>query len=381
MAQRFRTDFKDEIVQGGTKLWNAVSETGTKLVEKFRMERANGNTQEGSNFGAKEANAIHTFLNGLLDGTETVSKASKANDVANVLNKLLVGSKDNPNRSIEFYSGDGTYYQLHSNGGKFWIHKFNASGNVLRFGLEIDADGICTVDKAIMSDDTKKMSALGYGDALPFSDNALNIDLSGTRNGKLERVNSYSETTKNCPLNNFIGTKVQYVISIQCASVVLYEIYPVSGRIWRNDYNTTWQGWKNVSDGGNANTVDGFGFNNKSATGTPTYVPGWGGGSTPANMDMYKPSAWTVGNANLLMGAKLLCQTYVINLAGQTTKVISYPSDFKTIISVMAVNSNCYANYSYVQSYSTNSDGLHLRFNEVNGNNLQVNIWWYYIPK
>lgn len=134
------------------------------------------------------------------------------------------------------------------------------------------------------------------------------------------------------------------------------------------------------ANGGNADTVDGFGFNNRSANGTPNYVPGWAGG-TPTNMDMFSPKNWSVNNANLLAGAKLYCQTLVINLAEQSTKIISYPSDRKTMISVMAVNSNCEANYSYVQSYAMKSDGLHLRFNEANGNNLQVNIWWYYIPK
>lgn len=75
MAQRFRTDLKDEIVQGGIKFWRAVTATGSILLKDFKMERTNANTQEGSAFGAKEANAIHAFLNGLLEGTETVKNA------------------------------------------------------------------------------------------------------------------------------------------------------------------------------------------------------------------------------------------------------------------------------------------------------------------
>lgn len=61
---------------------------------------------------------------------------------------MNIGSASNPNRPINFFSSDGTYYQLHSNGGAFWIHKFNASNQVIALPLYIDGNGNATVQYA-----------------------------------------------------------------------------------------------------------------------------------------------------------------------------------------------------------------------------------------
>lgn len=59
----FKTDYKDEIPTGGTRLYNIVTEDGTIVQSNVKLVRANTNEQEGDAFGAKEVNDIHSNLN------------------------------------------------------------------------------------------------------------------------------------------------------------------------------------------------------------------------------------------------------------------------------------------------------------------------------
>ena len=45
-----------------------------------------------------------------------------------------------------------------------------------------------------------------------------------------------------------------YSSSLTHAVVVLWEVYPVPGRLWVNTYNSTWRGWKSVTLGGELNS-------------------------------------------------------------------------------------------------------------------------------
>lgn len=51
----------------------------------------------------------------------------------------------------------------------------------------------------------------------------------------------------------------QFTSSLTHATVVLYEVYPVAGRIWINTYNTSWGGWKEYrpTDGGSMGLYSG----------------------------------------------------------------------------------------------------------------------------
>ena len=59
----FKTDYKDEIPTGGTRLYNIVTEDGSIVQSNVKLVRANTNEQEGDAFGAKEVNDIHSNLN------------------------------------------------------------------------------------------------------------------------------------------------------------------------------------------------------------------------------------------------------------------------------------------------------------------------------
>ncbi|MBP5170326.1 MAG: hypothetical protein ILP14_14180 [Oscillospiraceae bacterium] len=41
---------------------------------------------------------------------------------------------------------------------------------------------------------------------------------------------------------------MQYETSLTHGMVVLYEVYPISRRIWINSYNTSWSGWKAITE-------------------------------------------------------------------------------------------------------------------------------------
>lgn len=86
---RFKTDFKDEIPIGELRLYDMIDQNGAYIGKGVKLVRSNGNTQDGDKFGAKEVNAIHKFLNNLLNGNETVAHATEADGVSwdGVLNK------------------------------------------------------------------------------------------------------------------------------------------------------------------------------------------------------------------------------------------------------------------------------------------------------
>lgn len=79
---RFKTDFKDEIPIGELRLYDMIDQNGGYIGKGVKLVRSNGNTQDGDKFGAKEVNAIHNFLNDLLNGNETVAHATEADEVS-----------------------------------------------------------------------------------------------------------------------------------------------------------------------------------------------------------------------------------------------------------------------------------------------------------
>lgn len=59
----FKTDYKDEIPEGGTALYNLVDQEGGVVQENIKIERSNENEQEGDLFGAAQLNQICEALN------------------------------------------------------------------------------------------------------------------------------------------------------------------------------------------------------------------------------------------------------------------------------------------------------------------------------
>lgn len=59
----FKTDYKDEIPEGGTALYNLVDQEGGVVQENIKIERSNENEQEGDLFGALQLNEICEALN------------------------------------------------------------------------------------------------------------------------------------------------------------------------------------------------------------------------------------------------------------------------------------------------------------------------------
>ena len=59
----FKTDYKDEIPQNGTALYNLVDQEGGVVQENIKIERSNENEQEGDLFGALQLNEICEALN------------------------------------------------------------------------------------------------------------------------------------------------------------------------------------------------------------------------------------------------------------------------------------------------------------------------------
>lgn len=60
---KFKTDYKDEIPEGGTALYNLVDQEGGVVQENIKIERSNENEQEGDLFGALQLNEICEALN------------------------------------------------------------------------------------------------------------------------------------------------------------------------------------------------------------------------------------------------------------------------------------------------------------------------------
>lgn len=92
---------------------------------------------------AEEGERLQKQIDQILSGEKTVKKA----EYASKTERLSVGSKDNPDKTIAFYCADGTYYRLHASNGGFYIRKCNADGTTIKTVLTV-ADGISTVDNA-----------------------------------------------------------------------------------------------------------------------------------------------------------------------------------------------------------------------------------------
>lgn len=82
----------------------------------------------------------------------------------------------------------------------------------------------------------------------------LSIGLTnGVGNGKIELINNYNDQgdATNLPIPQMIAIKQQYIASSTMGMVRLYELWPVRGRVWQNEYNGSassnrWAGWKLV---------------------------------------------------------------------------------------------------------------------------------------
>lgn len=120
---------------------------------------------------------------------------------------------------------------------------------------------ICSADNGNAS----TIGGVGISDIVQKSDsgllkfpvknnNGLNIGLTnGVGNGKIELVNNYSDVgdASNLPISQMIAIKLQYIASSTVGMVRLYELWPVRGRVWQNEYNggassDKWNGWKLV---------------------------------------------------------------------------------------------------------------------------------------
>jgi len=127
---------QQDLTQGGTHrqvpLWRIRYEgTLIKAIERY----------------APQINTIHilsNFINDIFSGEKTVKKA----EYASKTERLSVGSKDNPDKTIAFYCADGTYYRLHASNGGFYIRKCNADGTTSKTVLSVNADGTTSLDNA-----------------------------------------------------------------------------------------------------------------------------------------------------------------------------------------------------------------------------------------
>ncbi|MDC6270656.1 hypothetical protein NMU03_00635 [Allocoprobacillus halotolerans] len=110
------------------------------------------------------------------------------------------------------------------------------------------------------SDNSKKLGNINASEYLTkdttgilkypiVSNDGLQVDLTGARNGRLEYINTYNnpDGATNLPIAEMVVLKTPYVISSTIAYVVLYEIYPVRGRMWICAYNQSWTNWKLIA--------------------------------------------------------------------------------------------------------------------------------------
>lgn len=120
-------------------------------------------------------------------------------------------------------------------------------------------DWICSADGGNAStiggvgiSDIVQKSASGLLKTPTKNADGLNLGLNGSGNGKIELINNYSSQgdATNLPIPQMIAIKVQYIASSTMGMVRLYELWPVRGRIWQNEYNggasPQWDGWKLV---------------------------------------------------------------------------------------------------------------------------------------
>lgn len=141
---KFKDNYKDEIPVGEVRLYDMIDENNAYVGKGVKLVRSNGNVQDGDQFGSLQANQIFSFLNGLVSGSEKVKEA----EYASKTDRLSVGSKDNPDRTIAFYNADGSYFRAYVQDGSFHICKSNPDGTTLRKAFSISSTGISTADQA-----------------------------------------------------------------------------------------------------------------------------------------------------------------------------------------------------------------------------------------
>lgn len=116
-----------------------------------------------------------------------------------------------------------------------------------------DGGNASTVGEVGISDIVQK-SISGLLNFPVKNNNGLNIGLTnGVGNGKIELINNYNDQgdATNLPIPQMIAIKQQYIASSAMGMVRLYELWPVRGRVWQNEYNGSassnqWMGWKLV---------------------------------------------------------------------------------------------------------------------------------------
>lgn len=157
-------------------------------------------------------------------------------DYNNLINKPT--SMKNPN-ALTFTGGvTGTYD--------------GSSAKTVNIPTKLPADGgnASTVGKVGISDIVQKSDS-GLLKTPTKNADGLSLGLNGSGNGKIELINNYSEASDatNLPISQMIAIKQQYIASSTMGMVRLYELWPVRGRIWQNEYNgssssSLWAGWK-----------------------------------------------------------------------------------------------------------------------------------------
>lgn len=158
-------------------------------------------------------------------------------DYNNLINKPK--SMKNPN-ALTFTGGvTGTYD--------------GSSAKTVNIPTKLPADGgnASTVGEVGISDIVQK-SLSGMLKFPTKNNNGLNIGLTnGVGNGKIELINNYSDASDatNLPISQMIAIKQTFIASSTMGMVRLYELWPVRGRVWQNEYNGTsssslWAGWK-----------------------------------------------------------------------------------------------------------------------------------------
>lgn len=115
-----------------------------------------------------------------------------------------------------------------------------------------DGGNASTLDGVDISDIVQK-SLSGLLTFPVKNNNGLNIGLTnGIGNGKIELINNYSSAgdASNLPISQMIAIKQTFIASSTMGMVRLYELWPVRGRVWQNEYNSgaspKWNGWKLV---------------------------------------------------------------------------------------------------------------------------------------
>lgn len=330
---KFKTNFKDEIA---TRIYKIIDATANAIIhDKVRIEHNYTPSQEGDKVGASWFNDVGKRLNNLEDGTEAVKKASNVN---------WTGVTNKPSE-IDNWS-------------KFL--PLEAKKNIITNILHIDTTGNftspCMQAGIVATEDASKLLGSPVTSGAFYAYREVEVIELNSNNRKI--------------------------------IVKLTEAYPLAGRLWCVVYNTitkTWSNWICASDGGNAQTVNGFSFVNSAADGQPAYVPGFNGGS-PTGMPMYTPRNWTVRsadnavNSTMLDGWKVQRANMIINPAGNDYVSIPLISGRTSNDNAFPIifNGNWAAQTLHVRGKSINGNNLLVHFERAVGNNIQLNILWIY---